>query len=174
MKRLFVVGLSAVVATSLSACSPQPKDVSTGGSNTVQAQSTTSVKQNVKKFKVNFSKDFKYIKLNVNEVAIKPDQIEVGINYKNTANQKITWYPDQDGQLAVGDMQLSVDPLTQTSLVTGDILPGTKADGVLVFKPAGDKKIDVNKVKSIRFNLGETISEDMMNSEKIDFEIPVK
>lgn len=177
MQRLAVTALSTVVAISLSACAPQPKDVSTGGSNNVQAQSAqvkTDEEQNVKKFKVNFSNDFKYIKLNVNEIVVKPDQIDVGINYQVTSSQKITWYPDQEGQLVVGDMQLNVDPFTQTNLVTGDIQSGTKSDGVLVFKPQGDKKIDVNKVNSFRFHLGEIIPEDMINTEKIDFEISKK
>jgi hypothetical protein len=178
MKKKIIIGtLSAVVVLGMAAgCSPQPKNVSTGASNNVQAGAATQTdapKKDEKKFKADFSKDFKYVKVNVSEIDITPDKITVGLNYENTSGEKLHWFPEQ-GQLVVGDMQLNVDPLIQSNLVTGDIAPETKSDGVLVFKPQGDKKIDVSKVNKLIFHLNEVITEDLSASKKVDFEIPVK
>lgn len=187
MKKIIAGTISAAVVFGLTACSPEPKDVNTGSKNSVEAQnaSTTSTDASIaattdtqqtqpeKSFEPNFSKSFKYVKVNVSQIVIKPDQVEVGLNYEVTSKQKITWYPDQ-GKIVVGDMQLDVDPTIETSLVTGDILPGTKSDGVLVFKPHGDKTIDIDKVDKIKFNLSDIIPEDLGDDKHIDFEIPVK
>lgn len=173
MKKVLATGLSAaVVLGGIVGCGPQPKDVSTGAKNNVQATAQAQAVP-TKKIDPNFSQDFKYVKLNVHEVKITPNEIDVGLNYQNTSGQKITWYPEQ-GQLMVGDMQLNVDPLTQTDLVTGDIAPDAKSDGVLVFKPQGDKKIDINKVDKLTFHLDQIIPEDLSTEKKVDFEIPVK
>lgn len=175
MKKIVAGSLSAVVAIGLTtACAPQT-NVETGAKNNVQSN-TVSAQSEVpkKKIKPNFSQDFKYIKLNIAEISISPDEIDVGLNYQNNSSKKIDWYPE-NGHVIIGDMQLNVDPLTQTNLVTGTIDTGTKSDGILVFKPQGNKKIDINKVDNLKFDLDQIIPDDLDGStKKVEFEIPVK
>lgn len=177
MKKIIAGTAAVATIVSITACSPQP-DVTTGGKNSTElsAASTEATKQEQpkeqKKFDANYSQDFKYVKLNVREIVITPDEVQVGLNYEASSSQKISWYPDQ-GTLVIGDMQLNADMLTQSNLVTGDISPGVKSDGALVFKPQGDKKIDVKKVTDLQFHLGEIFPEDLSTTKKVDFTVSV-
>lgn len=169
MTKLLIV--SSLALGSVTGCAAQPTDVQTGAKNNVEATATKQTQE--KRFNANFSKDFDGVKVNVAEIVIKEDRVEVGINYQNNRSKKINWFPDQ-GQLLIGDMQLNVDILTQTGLTTGEIVPGAKSEGVLTFIPPAEKKIDISKVKELKFHLGEIISEDFMSQTKVDFTIPVK
>jgi hypothetical protein len=163
----------ALVATACAA----PTDVKTGGSNNVTAdkpKATASKEQKTpqKRFNANFSKDFDGVKLNVAEIVIKPDRIEVGLNYQNSNNQKVSFFPDQ-GNVVVGDLQLNVDPLTDSRLTTGEVAPGVKTDGVLVFLPPTGKQLDLKKVSELKFDLGDVTPDDFSGTTKVNFTISV-
>lgn len=170
MKKLLLVLLAAILI--LPACVVEDTSgVNTGGSNEVSSEdSAADVPE--KTFTVNFSDTFKKVKVNIPEIKISPTAVKVGINYENTGD-KISWFPDQ-GNILLGDLQLNVDIFSTNSLVTGDIAPGAKSDGVLVFKPGGERKIDVEKIDKIKFDLGEIYPDDLSSSKKVTFEIPVK
>lgn len=168
MKKLLI---SLIAAVALLVGCTEPTDVATGGSNTAEGQNQPA--ENEKRVDANFNEKFKYVDLNVKEIVITPTEVKVGMNYENISNQKVSFYPDQ-GHIVIGDMQLDVDFLTQTSLQSGEVSAGVKSDGVLVFKPKGEKRIDVDNVTSIKFDLGEIYPDDYSSTKKVEFEISIK
>jgi hypothetical protein len=173
VKMFGIAGLIAAIAVGCSSPS-----VETGGRNQVEAGgSEAKVEQEKapgKRFKSDVSGEFLGLNINVAEVAISPDKVEVGINFENKASDKVSWYPDLEAKAVIGDMQLEGDPLHDSGLTTGDIANGVKSDGSFAFIPAGDKKIDVKKVKEIKLRLGEVTSGNFTQTKNIELTVPVK
>lgn len=174
MKRTIkIIGLSLTLTSILAACTP-PQDVKTGGANDVAASKPATEKKDEsgKKFTAGISGEFLGVKINIADVAIKENEVNIGVNFE--AKRPVHWYPDQESKLQIGDMQLEVNPLIQTGLNNGDIGTGVKSDGVLQFHPPGDKKIDIKKVKELKLSMGEITSENFDKTKKVEITIPVK
>jgi hypothetical protein len=171
---VLVAGLSTGL---LVGCGASP-DVSTGGSNNV---ATTAKKADApkkddgtKKFTANASATEFGMKVNIADIKISADKIEVGMNIQNTGKEKMTWFPDQDAKIVVGDMQLDSNMFMEDGKLGGDIEAGVKKDGVLVFPAPDGKKLDVAKITQIKLNCGELNTPDYSDSKEIRFDIPVK
>jgi hypothetical protein len=174
MKKRVVVGIfSFMLMVFLVACEDleQSSDtISTGGGNDVTAEQPA---QNEKKLMPNLTETIKKVKVHIAEVRISPDYIKVGLNYEHTGTQQVSWYPDQ-GHMMVGDLQLQVDIMENHGLVVGEIAPGAKSDGVITYRPQGERKLDVEKITKIRLDLDEIMPEDLSGSKKVSFEIPIQ
>lgn len=167
-------GVILALAVLAAGCNPPPEDVDTGGTKH-SAEAEGAKEENVKSFNAGVTKDFMGVKVSIAEVKIKPDRIEVGMNYENKSGQSIHWYPDQEAKAVIGDMQLEYNMfLDDAGLTVGEISDGVKSDGVFVFRPPGDKKIDPEAVKEIKLSFGEMMSEDFMKTNKVELTIKVK
>jgi hypothetical protein len=168
-----ILGTVAIVSALAVGCNAAPTDVETGGGNSMETKAEASA--NVKSFKANVTKEFMGVKVGVAEVKIKPDRVEVGMHYENKSGQSVNWYPDQEAKAVIGDMQLDSNLfIDDAGLTVGDISDGVKSDGVFTFRPAGNKKIDPDKVKEIKLNFGEMNSGDFTKTEKVEFTVKVK
>lgn len=181
-KLLSIIGIAllAVIIISVVASSNNTNDVKTGGSNNVAktTQTTASASQDdgSKKFNAALSNTFMGVQMNIAEVKISSDQIEVGMNLKNSSGDKMSFFPDQ-GTAVVGNLQLTADPLYATNLTSdgGDLDNGVKTDGVLVFTVPDGKTLDVNKVKNIQLHLGQLMDNKSYKSiDDVIINIPVK
>lgn len=155
-----------------------PSDVQTGGNNDVATNSApqTEAKKDdgSKKFHAGTSAEGLGLKVNIAEIKIGSDKIEVGMNIQNNNQHAMTWYPDQEATIVVGDMQLDSNMFMGSGKLGGDIEAGVKKDGVLVFPVAEGKTLDVAKVANLKLKVGEVHSPDFMQTEEISFDIPVK
>lgn len=182
MKKLVNTAIIAGISIAVLTGCGTPKDVSTGAANNVEKTSTTSTasqdqststSSEEKHFKANVSGNFIGVNVSIAEIAIKKDKIEVGLNLKNTNSDQINWYPDQEGKIVVGDMQLSAN-MFMGGQIGGQIAGGVKQDGVLVFPTPNNKVLDVKSIKSLKLDLGKITSSDFTKDKQVSFEIPVK
>lgn len=97
------------------------------------------------------------MKVNIAEIKIGSDKIEVGMNIQNNNQHAMTWYPDQEATIVVGDMQLDSNMFMGSGKLGGDIEAGVKKDGVLVFPVAEGKTLDVAKVANLKLKVGEAM-----------------
>ncbi len=170
------MGMILVLGALAIGCNPPPEDVETGGTeHSAEAEEEDAKEENVKSFNADVTKEFMGVKVSIAEVKIKPDRIEVGMNYENKSGQSVHWYPDQEAKAVIGDMQLDSNMfLDDTGMTVGDISDGVKSDGVFVFRPAGNKTIDPEAVKEIKLSFGEMMSEDFMKTKKVELTVKVK
>lgn len=170
------LGTILVVGALVVGCNPPPKDVETGGSQSQEESKAEDKKEkNVKRFQADMTKEFLGVKVSIAEVKISPDRIEVGMNYNNQSGKAIHWYPDQEAKAVIGDLQLDSNMfLDDTGMTVGEILDGVKSDGVFVFRPAGERKINPDEVKEIKLSFGEMNSDDFMKDAKVEFHVKVK
>ncbi|TCP52603.1 hypothetical protein EV586_10985 [Tumebacillus sp. BK434] len=177
MKTFVKLGIAVVVSAGLLVgCAPS--DVQTGGSNDVAAKNDQTAdkkkEDGSKKFNADVSAEGLGMKVNIAEVKVSPTKIEVGINFQNNNQHAMSWYPDQEAKIVVGDMQLDSNMFMSSGKLGGDIEGGVKKDGVLVFPVADGKKLDVAKVTSLKLKVGKLHSPDFMQKQEIAFDIPVK
>ena len=101
------MGMILVLGALAIGCNPPPEDVETGGTeHSAEAEAEDAKEKNVKSFNADVTKEFMGVKVSIAEVKIKPDRIEVGMNYENKSGQSVHWYPDQEAKAVIGDMQL--------------------------------------------------------------------
>lgn len=170
MKKIGLIGLSMLL---LAGCGPDDVDTGVKATNEQTKQEVKAEKADEKRFKANASTEALGVKVNIAEVVIKPDRIEVGMNLKNTNSDQVTWWPDQEGKIVVGDKQLNANMFMGDS-VGGEIAGGVKQNGVLTFLTNNNDRLDPKSVKEIKMDLGEVMSSDFMNTKKVEFEIKVQ
>ncbi|MBH8595855.1 hypothetical protein I8U20_10980, partial [Thermoactinomyces intermedius] len=129
MKKIGLIGLSMLL---LAGCGPDDVDTGVKATNEQTKQEVKAEKADEKRFKANASTEALGVKVNIAEVVIKPDRIEVGMNLENTNSDQVTWWPDQEGKIVVGDKQLNANMFMGDS-VGGEIAGGVKQNGVLTF-----------------------------------------
>ncbi|MBS4172861.1 hypothetical protein [Bacillus sp. FJAT-49736] len=178
MKKIIsILGVGLLSVGVLAACS-DTSDVSTGGKNNATNQEAkkqaAKADDSTKKFNAGVSKEFNGMKVSIADVKITKKNIQVGLNIQNTTSNTISMYPDQ-GHLVIGDLQLEANMFDGTGDVSGDISGGVKKDGVIVFDAPQGKTLDVKKIKSIAFHMGQILdNKTFKNIDDAVVTIPVK
>lgn len=175
MKKIKMVSLSALVVLGLVGCSES--DVSTGGSgNSVESKKEASAPKKEEGKRIDATKqqmEAAGLKVGLGEIKITDTKIEVGINVENTSNQVLSFYPDQ-GQMVIGDMQLTSNFIMNDGTVDGEIQPGVKQDAVYVYPAPDGKTLDVKAIQEIKFFFGDVTTADYMTTEPVNFTVGIK
>lgn len=173
MKKWLVLFMSLGLALALAACG-STDDVSTGSSDSKDKK--TEEKKDDSSKKIDASKQSTEalgMKVNLGDVKIMKDKINVGLNIENTTGKVLTFYPDQ-GNAVIGSMQLSANMFLTDGEFGGDVQGGVKQEGVLEFSAPDGKEIDVDKVKEIKLNFGDVVTDDFMKTKAVTITVPVK
>lgn len=175
MKKIKVVSLSALVVLGLVGCSET--DVATGGSgNSVEEKKEAAAPKKDEGKRIDATKhqaDAAGLKVGLGEIKITDSKIEVGINIENTSSQVLSFYPDQ-GQMVIGDMQLTSNFIMNNGTVDGEIQPGVKQDAVYVYPAPDGKTLDVNAIKEIKFFFGDVTTEDYSTTDPVNFTVGIE
>lgn len=178
MKKLLIF-LSVLFLSLLAACSES--DVSTGGEgNSVEKKEEATEPKEEAKEESGKTVDATSqtvtvlgMKVGLGEIKIAEDKISVGVNLENTTNKALSFYPDQ-GQLVAGDMQLDANLFLTSGDIGGDVQGGVKQEGVIEFLAPEGKTIDPNVVTEVKLIFGDVTTDDFMQSEPVEFTVPVQ
>ena len=175
MKKIKMVSLSALVVLGLVGCSES--DVSTGGTaNSVEGKKEASAPKKEDGKRIDATKhqmEAAGLKVGLGEIKITDEKIEVGINVENTSNQVLSFYPDQ-GQMVIGDMQLTSNFMMNDGTVDGEIQPGVKQDAVYVYPAPDGKTLDVKSIQEIKFFFGDVTTADYMTTKPVNFTVGIE
>ncbi|MFP5116146.1 hypothetical protein ACSU64_27950 [Bacillaceae bacterium C204] len=172
-KRVWVWALGIVIIAGIASGGGNDDKVSTGADGGAKTTASKQVDDGSKKFNAGISTTVQGLKINVAEVIIQEDKIVVGMNFENSIQNKLSFYPDQ-GNAIIGDMQLGANMFMGSGEVSGDINPGIKMDGTVEYLAPEGKKIDVKNVKEIKLDMGQVYNEDTYNADDVVITIPVK
>lgn len=179
MKKLLIF-LTLILLIFLAACSSS--DVSTGseGNSTEKKQEETTEPEKEQKEDTGKTVDATSqsvtalgMKVGLGEIKIAEDKISVGVNLENTTDKALSFYPDQ-GQLVAGDMQLDANLFLTSGDIGGDVQSGVKQDGIIEFLAPEGKTIDVNSFTEVRLLFGDVVTDDFMQSEPVEFTVPIQ
>lgn len=175
MKKIKMVSLSALVVLGLVGCSES--DVATGGSgNSVEEKKEAAVPKEDSGKRIdatNQKVEAAGLKVGLGEIKIEADKISVGINIENTSDQAVSFYPDQ-GQMVIGDMQLSSNFMMNDGDVDSETQPGVKKEAVYVYPAPKGKTLDVDSIKEIKLFYGDVTTADYMTAEPVNFTVGIK
>lgn len=183
MKKLLISVFVLVFGAALTACGSS--DVSTGGAGNSTEKKESAEETSAEEKEEAPAEDGKTIdataqavdalglKVGLGEVKIAEDKISVGINLENTKDEVLSFYPDQ-GSAVIGDMQLSANMFMTSGSVGGDIQGGVKQEGVIEFLAPEGKKIDTAAITEIKMIFGDVTSADFMNTQPVEFTLPVQ
>lgn len=159
---------SEEVSTGTSTTTEQKNEVSTASKNDAKAENA-----NEKKFSAGISKTVGGLIINIADVKITEDKIVVGMNFENTTQSKLTFYPDQ-GSAIVGSMQLGANMFMGSGEISGDINSKVKMDGTIEYLAPEGKTIDVKNIKEIKLDMGDVYNDSSYDTANATIVIPVK
>lgn len=99
------------------------------------------------------------LKIKIGKIVIQKDRVIVGMTVSNPGKDTISFYPDMEGAVIIGNMQLDVNPFFTEGEVGGEIHNGVDKEGVLHFLAPEGKQLKPEEVKEIKLNLGEIINQ---------------
>jgi hypothetical protein len=171
---LFGVLIALIIAIAI--FSGDSEEVSTGSTNEVSTSSKNEekpVNANEKKFSAGISKTVGGLVINIADVKISEDKIIVGMNFENTTQSKLTFYPDQ-GNAIIGSMQLAANMFMGSGEISGDINSKVKMDGTIEYLAPEGKTIDVKNIKEIKLDMGDVYNDSSYDAVNATIVIPVK
>jgi hypothetical protein len=156
------------VSTTSTATTAQQDDVKTASKEEAKQEAA-----NEKKFNAGITKTVNGLIINIAEVKITENSIEVGMNFENKTDSKLTFYPDQ-GSAVVGSMQLDANMFMGSGDVSGDINAKVKKEGTIEYTAPEGKIIDVKNIKQLTLDMGEVFNDSNYDATKANIIIPVK
>lgn len=162
--RRVATSLLIMLALILSACGGAPQSADTGSSSGDKPAATESgggqeQAANEARHQVNKEFEVNGLKVKIGEVVVQKDRVIVGMTINNPGKNAISFYPDMEGSVVIGDMQLDANPFFTEGKVSGEIQSGVKQEGVVHFLAPEGKELTPAEVKEIKLNLGEVVNQ---------------
>jgi hypothetical protein len=181
IKKLFkwafiLFGALIVLIIAIAIFSGNDEEVSTGTKNEVSTTTNKEAKPenaNEKKFTAGITKTVGGLVINIADIKITEDKIVVGMNFENTTQSKLTFYPDQ-GNAIVGSMQLSANMFMGSGEISGDINSKVKMDGTIEYLAPEGKTLDVKSIKELKLDMGDVYNDSSYDATNATIVIPVK
>jgi hypothetical protein len=180
MKKLVkVLGVSLAVGALVVGCeeTKEVKPVSNASNQeTVKPEAkeeATTPKE--KKIPVDTKVSYLGLDIEIKAVVFTDDAVGLHLVAKNTGSKAVEgFFPDQ-GNIKMGDLQLSAQPEFEGHLPTnGRVEPGAKFEAPLVYTMPQGQKLDPSDIKKLEVNLGEVSDVDFMKTEQIKFDVKVR
>lgn len=158
--RKWIAGSMVVAALALAACGGAPSSADTG-SGSSQPAASEGGQQQAGEARHAINKEFEVngLKITIGEVVVQKDRVIVGMTVNNPGKNAISFYPDMEGSVVIGDMQLDANPFFTEGKVSGEIQSGVKQEGVVHFLAPEGKELTPAEVKEIKLNLGEVVNQ---------------
>lgn len=175
--RRVAASLFILLALILVACGGAPSSADTGsGSGNDQPATAEGGGQeqaaeqaaNEARHKINKDYEVNGLKITIGEVVVQKDRVIVGMTVNNPGKEAISFYPDMEGTVVIGDMQLDANPFLTEGKVSGEIQGGVKQEGVVHFLAPEGKELAPAEVKEIKLNLGEIIHQGTWDAKEFN------
>lgn len=146
----------------------QATKVETGATSSTNQTSSSA---NIRRVKINQTKNFNGMDLTIGEIAIEPDKVTIGMTVNNKSKDTLAFYPDQHS-IVIGKSQLDAEMFGTEGDISGEINAGVERSASITFK--GDGKLNPQEVKQIDLKLGDVLNMKVYKTVECNWTLEIK